>query len=94
MHYSIGSPPPLNVRASQASPSDPVEVSWSPPSGGAVTITGYRIFYGDGESVSLPSVATAIGLKLRESYVGQLLSLCTEAKEFTSQCITTTITGR
>ena len=28
--------PPLNVQATQASASAPVEVSWSPPSGGAV----------------------------------------------------------
>ena len=39
------------MQATQASVSAPVEVSWSPPSGGAATITSYRIFYGNGENM-------------------------------------------
>ena len=60
-------PPPLNVRAIQSSPYDPVEVSWSPPTyQGAYSITGYRLFYGHGEPayVSAPSAATSIGLRV------------------------------
>ena len=87
-------PPPLNVVASQASPSDSVEVSWSPPSGGATTITGYTIFYGNGANLTLPSVATAISLTLDSDYVGQTVSVCTEAEQLAShdQCTNTTVT--
>ena len=87
------SPPPLNVQASQASPSDPVEVSWSPPSNGATTITGYRIFYGSGENVSLPSLATGISLLLSTNYVGHTITLCAEAEAKMSQCVNATVTG-
>ena len=95
MYYSIGVgiSPPLNVRASQASPSDPVEVSWSPPSGGATTITGYTIFYANGSNGSLPSHATSIGLTLNDDYVGQIVSVCAEAAQLASQCVNTSIGG-
>ena len=88
----IGSPPPVNVVASQASPSDPVEVSWSPPSGGA--ITGYTIFYGNGANLTLPLAATSIGLTLNGDYVGQTVSVCNEAEQLPShdQCTNTTVT--
>ena len=89
-HPIAGVPPPLNVQASQASPSDPVEVSWSPPSDG-VTITGYRIFYGNGGNGSLPSVATFILLDLNVNLIGQTVSLCTEAEQLTSQCTNATV---
>ena len=52
--YPPAAAPPLNVQATQASVSAPVEVSWSPPSGGAATITGYRIFYDGREILFLP----------------------------------------
>ena len=87
---TAGSPPPLNVVASQASPSDPVEISWSPPSGGA--ITGYTIFYGNRANLTLPLAATSIDLTLNGDYVGQTVSVCTEAERLTSQCTNTTVT--
>ena len=61
---NLASAPPLNVQATQASASAPVEVSWSPPSGGAANITGYRIFYGGGESTYVDGVITSISLTL------------------------------
>ena len=88
---TAGIPPPLNVQASQASPSDPVEVSWSPPSDGATTITGYRIFYGNGGNGSLPSVVTSVSLTLNVNLIGQTVSLCTEAEQLTSQCTNATV---
>ena len=51
--YSPAVAPPLNVQATQASDSVLVKVSWSPPSGGAANVTGYRIFYGDGKNMAL-----------------------------------------
>ena len=92
----VGVPPPLNVQASQASPSDPVEVSWSPPSDGTTTITGYRIFYGNGENISLPSNVNSIGLATRHanvSYIGQRVTVCSEVELLDNQCVTTVVTG-
>ena len=91
MHPITGIPPPLNVQAIQASPSDPVEVSWSPPSDGATTITGYRIFYGSDGNGSLPPVTTSVSLTLNANLIGQTVSLCTEAEQLTSQCTNTTV---
>ena len=89
---TVGIPPPLNVQASQASPSDPVEVSWSTTSDGATTITGYRIFYGNGEkNISLPSAATSITFELNVNLIGQTVSLCTEAEQLASQCTNVTV---
>ena len=50
--------PPVDVRATQSSPSAPVEVSWSSPTEGDIDITGYRIFYGSGENVSVPILSS------------------------------------
>ena len=80
--YSPASAPLLNVQATQASASAPVEVSWSPPSGGAATITGYRIFYDGRETLFLPltNTITGIDLNLGEgTKVGQVLSICAES---------------
>ena len=88
--------PPLNVQASQASPPDPVEVSWSPPSYGATTITGYRIFFGNGRNVSVPLDITSISFNARHgnvSYIGQTVTVCTEAELLDNQCISTVVTG-
>ena len=85
----------MNVQASQSSASAPVEVSWSPPSGGAATITGYRIFYGNGENVLVPSKAiTSVGLIFNEDAVGQKVSIRSEADKITSELINVTITGK
>ena len=78
--------PPLNVQATQASASAPVEVSWSLPSGGAATITGYRIFYDGREIAFLPSIivfndfVTSISLNLGQgTKVGQAVSVRAES---------------
>ena len=81
------------MQATQASASAPVEVSWSPPSGGAATITGYRIFYGNGESVSVPSVITGISLTLNGNYIGQSVSIRSELAQLSSELINVTVTA-
>ena len=85
------SAPPVNVQASQSSSAGPVEVSWSPPSDGANIITGYRLFYGNGQNVSVPSVITYIGLVVKGSYIGQTVSLRSEADQLYSELINVTI---
>ena len=71
-----------------------MEVSWSPPSDGSATITGFRIFYGNGENVLVPSTITGIILSMNEDSVGQTVSLRSEADQLTSQLINVTITGQ
>ena len=74
--------PLLRVQATQASASAPVEVSWvDPPSGGAANITGYRIFYGSGENISVPSIITHAGISLTGNQVGQTVSIRVESAE-------------
>ena len=93
--------PPLNVQATQASASAPVEVSWSPPSGEAATITGYRIFY-DGRGVApivINDFVTSIKLNLnlgQETKVGQALSIRTESSisQLPSELIAVTISSK
>ena len=86
--------PPVNVEATQASDSAPVEISWSPPSDGSATITAYRIYYGNGENVSVPSIVTSIILSLNEDSVGQIVSLRSEADQLSlsSELINVTVT--
>ena len=93
MQYATASLPPLNVRATQYSSSAPVEISWSPPSDGASIITGYRIFYGNGQSVLVPSVTaiTLVGLKVDESYVGQIVSIRSEADQLYSKLVNVSV---
>ena len=82
------------MQATQASASAPVEVSWSPPSGGAATITGYRIFYGNGEepdNVSVPSISTNIGLMLEGDQLGQHISIRSERVQLFSGLINVTV---
>ena len=88
------SAPPLNVRAIQSSSSSPVEVSWSPPSDGANIITGYRIYYGDGQSVLVPSVTviTLVGLEVDGNYVGQNVSIRSESDELNSELVNVSVT--
>ena len=86
--------PPVNVEATQASATAPVEVSWSPPSDGSATITAYRIFYSNGESALMPSFVTRIILSLNEDSVGETVYLRSEADQLTSQLINVTITGQ
>ena len=91
---SSAAAPPVNVEATQASGSATVVVSWSPPSDGPATITAYRIFYGNGENLSVPSIVTRIILSLNEDSVGQTVSLRSEANQLTSQLINVTVTGQ
>ena len=85
------SSPPLNVEASQASPSDPVEVSWSPPSNGATTITGYRIFYGNGgDNVTVPYYVTRILIDSVD-VSGQSVSIRSESSQLPSESVQVTI---
>ena len=87
---------PVDVQATQCSPSDPVEVSWSPPSSAISNITGYRIYYGNGENVTLPSVVTHIGLSMNADAVGQNVSIQSEANHqlLVSELVTVTIDGK
>ena len=82
----------MNVVATQSSSSAPVEVSWSPPSDGDNIITGYRIFYGSRKNTSVQSVATSIGLRVNGNYVGQNVSIRSEADQLYSELISTLVT--
>ena len=88
-------PPPVDVRATQSSPSAPVEVSWSPPSYGASSITGYRIFYGSGQNVFIPSIAiiTSVSLKVDRSYIGQNVSIRSESDQLYSELVNVSVTA-
>ena len=84
--------PPMSVQATQSSSSAPVEVSWSPPSDGATNITGYRIFYGNGQSALVPSVAANIGLRVNRHFIGQNVSIRSESDQLYSELISVSIT--
>ena len=86
------SAPPVDVVATQSSSSAPVEVSWSPPSDGANIITGYRIFYGGGNNTSVQSVTNSIGLRVDGNYIGQNVSIRSEADQLYSELINTSVT--
>ena len=82
LYDAVVVPPPLNVQASQSGPSAPVEVSWSPPSGGAATIAGYRIFYSNGEkNIYVVHILTGINLNFKKDVVGQTISIRSEVDE-------------
>ena len=85
--------PPVDVRATQSSSSAPVEVSWSPPSDqGAFNITGYRLFYGSGQNISIPSVIiTSVSLKVNEGYGGKTVFLHSESGRICSERINVTV---
>ena len=84
--------PPVDVRATQSSPSAPVEISWNPPPDqGAFNITGYRIFYGSGQNISILSVLTSVGLVVSENYDGQTLSLRSESGQLFSEHVNVTV---
>ena len=82
------------MKASQSSPSAPVEISWSPDD--TAGITGYRIFYGNGQSILVPSYVTSIILNFVESpdEVGQVISVRSESAHFLpSELTNATIAG-
>ena len=89
--HDPAAPPPLNVQGTQASASAPVEVSWSPPSSGANNITGYRIYYGNENNISVPSVVTGSILALNKDSLGETVSVRSEADLLASQLISVTI---
>ena len=68
-----------------------MEVSWSPPlpSRGAAAITGFRIFYGDEESILVPLYVTRILLNfiISESGLGQSILIRSESVELPSELI-------
>ena len=66
-----------------------MEVSWSPPSDGAATVTRYRIYYGNGQSVLVSSVTaiTSVSLKVDGNYVGQNVSIRSEADQLYSELL-------
>ena len=66
-----------------------LEVSWSPVSDRANIITGYRIFYGNGQSVLVQSVSVinSVSLKVDRSYIGQNVSIRSEADQVNSELI-------
>ena len=70
-----------------------MEVSWSPPSDGANSITGYRIYYGNGQSVFVPlvTVITSVSLKVGRSYIGQNVSIRSEADQLYSESINVSV---
>ena len=87
--------PPVNVQATQASVSAPVEISWSPPASNTsdVNITGYRIFFDNGENISLPSIVTSVSVLVDDIQVGQLISIRSEAaQKLQSELINITVT--
>ena len=69
-----------------------MEVSWSPPSDGANIITGYRIFYGNGNNISVGAAATYIGLRVDGNYIGKNVSVRSEADQVYSELISTSVT--
>ena len=87
---------PLNVRAAQSGSSAPVEVSWSPPSDGHTSITGYRIFYGNSQNVFVQSVTaiTSVGLNVDGDYVGCNVSIRSESDHLYSELINVSVTHR
>ena len=93
MYYTdTVSAPPLNVRATQSGSSAPVEVSWSPPSDGANSITGYRIYYGNRQNLLVPSYVTRIVLNFVESNQIESVSVRSESTQLPSELITATVT--
>ena len=64
-----------------------MEVSWSPPSGGAATITGYRIFYGSGKNIFVSSYVTRINLKFIKikARLGEIISIRSESTQLPSE---------
>ena len=77
-----------------------MEVSWNPPYSVDstpldlnITVTGYRIFFDNGENVSLPSIVTSVSLLIDEVMVGQQIFIRTEAaQEPPSELVNVTVT--
>lgn len=76
----------MDVQATQASVSAPVEISWTPPAYSISlntsdqNVTGYRIFFDNGEDFLLPPIITYIGVLTRDVMIGQQISIHSEAE--------------
>ena len=81
----------MNVRATQSSSYAPLEVSWTPPSDGVFNITGYRIFYGSGQNISVLKVITSVGLRVDRNYNGETAFLRSEADHKYSELVNVTV---
>lgn len=84
----------MNIQATQSSSSALVEVSWPPLADGAAMITGYRVFYGSGQSLFVTSVnvITLVGLKVDGNYVGRNVSIRSESDLLYSELINVSVT--
>ena len=82
----------MDVVATQSSSSAPVEVSWQLPSDAAQAISGYRIFYGNGQNLLVPSYVTRIVLNFVESSQIESVSVRSESTQLPSELITATVT--
>ena len=94
MHHYTVSTPPVNVIATRSSSSALVEVSWSSPSNGSNIITGYRIFYGNQESIFLPSYVTRIELIFNDSQAETAVSIRSESMQRLPSDLVTTDVGK
>ena len=94
MYCTAASPPPRDVVATQSSSSAPVEVSWSSPSDAASGVIGYRIYYGNGQNVFVLSIAviTSVSLKVDGNYIGQNVSIRSEADQLYSELVDVSVT--
>ena len=78
----------MDAVATQSGSSAPVEVSWSPSSDAAPVIIGYRIFYGNGQNLLVPSYVTRILLNFMESSQIESVSVRSESSQLPSELIT------
>ena len=81
------------MQATQSGSSAPIEVSWSPDQ--AANITGYRVFYGNGQSILVPSYVTRVVFNFVESQdeIGQTVSVRSESIHLLpSELINATVT--
>ena len=78
----------MDIRATQSGSSAPVEISWSPPSDGANSITGYKIFYGNQQNLLVPWYVTRIVLNSSEVVS---VSVRSESTQLPSELITVTV---
>ena len=62
----------------------------------AKIIIGYRIYYGNGHNVLVPSIAaitlTLVGLKVDENYIGRSVSIRSESDQLYSELINVSVT--
>ena len=58
------------------------------------SITGYRIYYGNGQNVFVCSVTiiASVSLKVDRNYIGQNVSIRSEAGQFHSEHINVSVT--